>query len=647
MCGIIGAYCSRPDVCATILLAGLKYMQNRGYDSAGICSIVDGSRILHKYASTTDHTAIDLLGEKMYSHSDACIGFGHTRWATHGAKTDANSHPHTSSDGKFSLVHNGILENYKPLKRMLITKGFTFESETDTEVICNLISHMYNTFHIDGSTDNKTDDDVRLAIGMAQESMTGSWGLVIHCTDFPATLFCVRHGSPILIGRTETDVLISSEQAGFGNRVKTYFILKPKDVCIIDTCPDTGLVRINTTHTYTNAMTDATRQIVHDSPAPHAHWTIREIHEQVDAAANAISLGGRVLSASEVRLGGLDNYKNVICGADNLILLGCGTSYHSGFIAMTYFKEIGDMNCVLLFDGAEFTHADIPKRGKTVAIFISQSGETKDLHRCINIAKERDIFTIGVVNVVDSLIAREVDCGVYLNAGTEVAVASTKAFTSQIIVLSLISVWIAQNKDLYLSKRMRYIEDLHNLGKDIGDSVNISSSIVDADMLTIFENEPSCFLLGKGVGEGAAREGALKLKEITYIHTEGYSSSALKHGPFALLHPGFPVILFAPDDAHFAKNQNAFQEMVSRGAEVIVIRNVNADMVSESGEEGEDGDTLSVFSESVREIIVPRNPTFQAIINIIPVQIMAYRLSVHRGINPDTPKNLAKVVTVE
>jgi glutamine---fructose-6-phosphate transaminase (isomerizing) len=645
MCGIIAALCKEPSKCINIIYEGLKYMQNRGYDSAGICSIIGDitnetpSLLLHKYASTDDNSALELLKIKLEQHKESYIGFGHTRWATHGAKTDVNSHPHTSYNGKFTVVHNGIIENYRELKNITNKKGYHNISETDTEVISNLLESIYddmiNNKEIDPET-KTTSTRVTKIISKAQDMMNGSWGLVIYCSDTPENLYCVRRGSPLLIGQTDNEIIIASEQAGFGNRLNTYFILNSNDICILGHSKKDNLLTLKTSQTY--SMKKTNKQLIRDSPAPYDHWTIREIHEQTVSATNAISMGGRVQSHSTVHLGGLHDHKEIFKNVDNIILLGCGTSYHSGFIAMNHFKNICDLNCVLLFDGAEFTDKDIPKLGNTVAIFISQSGETKDLHRCISIAKEHDIFTVGVVNVVDSLIAREVTCGVYLNAGTEVAVASTKSFTSQTIILTMIAIWIAQQKAIHLVKRQEYISDIHNLSLDIEKTLKTSMETIDNIVIDVFKNRSSCFLLGKGTGEGTAKEGSLKIKEITYVHTEGYSSSALKHGPFALLDKGFPVIMFIPSDEHFFKNQNAFQEVLSRGASVIVIRNTL---------ENDDEDLLSTFESSVKQICVPYNNTFQSVINIIPIQILAYKLSVSKGINPDTPKNLAKVVTVE
>jgi glucosamine--fructose-6-phosphate aminotransferase (isomerizing) len=329
-----------------------------------------------------------------------------------------------------------------------------------------------------------------------------------------------------------------------------------------------------------------------------------------------------------VKLGGLYERESELKQLDNLILLGCGTSFHAGMIGTHYLKEIGGFNSVQLFDGAEFGEADIPKMGKTGLILLSQSGETKDLHRCIQLAHDRDLFMIGVVNVVDSLIAREVHCGCYLNAGREVAVASTKAYTSQVIILSMIAIWFAQVKGMYELKRKAMLRDLRALHMDIEKTIQTTEPIIRDKIVPLFNDRKSCFLLGKGKCESIAREGALKIKEISYIHAEGYSTSSLKHGPFALLEPNFPVVLIAPDDEHYAKSMNAYEEIRSRHATVIMI-------------------TDDSKCDKPNHIKIPLNKTYRDLLTIIPLQLLSYELSLSRGLNPDMPRNLAKVVTVE
>ena len=585
MCGII-AYIGN-DNSFSKCLCGLKQLQNRGYDSAGICSLVKNQFINDKYASSDKESALVKLETFSNNHTDASLSIGHTRWATHGAKTDTNSHPHISSDGLFSLVHNGIIENYAELKKMLIGEGYTFSSKTDTEVVVNLLSFMYH------KNEKKC---VELAIEKTIAKLEGTWGLAILCKDEPNKLYATRHGSPIVVSANDDMVIVTSEQSGFCNLVSNYIVLNNYD-------------------------------------DPYPHWTIKEIHEQHESCLRAISHGGRLMSNNEVKLGGLNEKREELLKLDNMILLGCGTSYHAGMFGVNYLKELGGFNSVQLYDGAEFNEQDIPKQGRTGVILLSQSGETKDLHRCIQIGREHDLFFIGVVNVVDSLIAREVDCGCYLNAGREVAVASTKAYTSQIIILNLIALWFAQEKNIHYGKREKYIKDLRNLHMDIKKTVEVCEKSID-NVLPLFEHH-SCFLLGKGKGESIAREGALKIKEISYIHAEGYSTSSLKHGPFALLHEGFPVVLIAPDNEHYAKNENAYEEIKSRHATIIYVT------------DKEVGNGIGNGVEKENVIKIQKNYSFQDFLSIIPLQILAYKLSLARGLNPDMPRNLAKVVTVE
>jgi glucosamine--fructose-6-phosphate aminotransferase (isomerizing) len=313
--------------------------------------------------------------------------------------------------------------------------------------------------------------------------------------------------------------------------------------------------------------------------------------------------------------------------------LGCGTSYFAGLYGMYFFKQTCNFNTVQVFDGAEFNNCDIPKIGETAFILISQSGETKDLHRCIEIAKSNNATTIGVINVVDSLIAREVDCGIYCNAGKEVGVASTKAFTSQVVCLSLAAIWFAQLHGINENKRVKMISDLHNLSNDFKSALGCCSEQIQQTAKQISAH--SMFLLGKGSDECIAKEGSLKIKEISYIHAEGYSSSSLKHGPFALLDENLPVIILNLDQIHKAKTLNCCEEVASRNAPIIFITN------------DEINDNIINNPRNCETVFVPENKTYASLLGVVPIQLLAYYLSVEKGINPDKPKNLAKVVTVE
>lgn len=606
MCGIVGFIGN--DNAYEKIINGLIQLQNRGYDSAGI-SVMEDDIKTWKYASEDSVSALEKLSK---FGSESSVGIGHTRWATHGAKTDVNSHPHVSYNNIFSLVHNGIIENYKELKAMLVKRGIQNKSQTDTEVIVNLIAMFYDETH-----------NVFVSIKKTTKLLKGTWGICVLCKNEPNKIYCTRHGSPLLIGIDDSMMMITSEQSGFCNMFNQYIVLNNHDICVLD-YNDSNTVELKTNDNYEQHEVNNNEYAL--TPDPYPHWTLKEINEQVESSQRAISMGGRLLE-NTVRLGGLNKNEKQVGQIDNIIILGCGTSYHSGMYGAFYFKEMSELNNIQLFDGAEFTKEDIPKLGNTALILISQSGETKDLHRCIQIANDCDLFTIGIVNVVDSLIAREVNCGCYLNAGREVAVASTKAYTSQVILLNMIALWFAQYKNIHNTKRQTMIKDLRKLYLDIQKTIQISMESIKP-ILSLFENKSSCFILGKGKGESVAREGALKIKEISYIHAEGYSTSSLKHGPFALLEPGFPVILIAPNDEHYAKSMNAYEEIKSRHAEIVVITdNKDCDLPN--------------------TIFIPYNETFRHLLSVIPMQLLAYELSLMNGLNPDMPRNLAKVVTVE
>ena len=618
MCGIIailGIECPR------ILLDGLTQLQNRGYDSAGIATIYQKQFLIKKYASDTDSTSLSKLEKELSFWKKSINGIAHTRWATHGPKTDINSHPHLSYNGKFAIVHNGIIENYAVIKKTLEQKGINFVSQTDTEVIVNLIAYNYQ--QLLENQDNVKEELVTKAIQQSLSQLEGTWGLVILCLDYPDKLFCTRRGSPLLVSRNSKFAIVTSEHSGFCGKVSNYIILENNDICILSQNNDT--ITIETRKTYQEKTLNL--EYYNLSPEPYQHWTLKEIMGQMDSSLRAISLGGRLLSTNTVILGGLNEHIKELMSIDNLILLGCGTSYYAGLIGMSFFKELCHFNTVQILDGAEFTKYDIPKIGKTGCILLSQSGETKDLHRCIQIGREYDLLLIGVVNVPDSMIVREVDCGCYLNAGREVGVASTKSFTSQVILLSMISIWFSQHKNINSGLRQQYIRDLRKLHQDISKTLEISNNIIPK-YTQFFENKQHCFLLGKGKAEAIAKEGALKIKEISYIHAEGYSASSLKHGPFALLEKDFPVIMIAPKNNYSSKLENAYEEVVSRYAKVIFIT-----------------DNQQCQKENV--IILPENKSYAELLSIIPIQLLAYYLSIEKGINPDMPKNLAKVVTVE
>jgi glucosamine--fructose-6-phosphate aminotransferase (isomerizing) len=620
MCGIFGIVLNKTENVNiyNLVIDGLLQLQNRGYDSAGICLIKNDKFEVNKYASTNKINALDkLVSLKLNSINTGCgIAIGHNRWATHGIKNDTNAHPHLSNDNTFAIVHNGIIENYNELKEMLKKKMFNFKSQTDTEVIVNLLEYNYKL-----SESKNIYEVIKTTVNM----LTGTYGLLIQSLHDPNRLYCVRNGSPLLIGQNDDEVIVTSEQSGFCNKMNNYITLHNDDICIISR--SSYYVEVDTFNNYTKKPVVLAESNL--TPDPYKHWTLKEIHEQPNVVLNSINKGGRIKNNYEVKLGGLEGYADALKNIQNIILLGCGTSYFAGLYGAYYFKHLCNFNTVQVYDGAEFNEYDIPREGNTAFILISQSGETKDLHRCIEIAKNNNNITIGIINVVDSLIAREVDCGIYCNAGKEVGVASTKAFTSQVVCLSMAAIWFSTLQGINEKKRQRIVADLHNLSTDIKLALDAcSSQIKDYSKKLNYNN---MFLLGKGSDEFIAKEGSLKIKEISYIHSEGYSASSLKHGPFALLDDNFPVIIFNLDQNHRAKILNCYQEVASRGAPILIISN---DM------------TLSREVEC-DVIYVPENKSYSSLLGIIPIQLLAYYLSINKEINPDKPKNLAKVVTVE
>ena len=557
MCGIVGILSN--TILKEIIYNCLIQLQNRGYDSCGIASIINNKFIINKFASDDNTMAFNKLYLFIKNHYNSNISISHTRWATHGAKTDVNSHPHLSFNNKICLVHNGIIENYKKIKNKLIEKGYEFKSDTDTEVIVNLLEYEYIL-----------SNNIMNAFKKTINQLKGTWSISFLLLEQPNKLFNTRNGSPLLIGINDNIAIVTSEQSGFNNKISDYFILNNNDICILTLKNNKINVYTENKYIYKKIIFNFENKL----PSKYKHWTIKEINDQ----SESICIKNRLSLNNKVKLSGLNIIKNKLLKIKNIILLGCGTSFLAGLYSTHIFKELCNFNTINIIDGADFNINDVPKIGKTACILLSQSGETKDLHRCIDICNKNNIITIGVVNVRDSMIAREVDCVCYLNAGKEIAVASTKSFTSQIIVLSLIAIWFSQNNNINNINNINYINDLRKLNIDIENTIKISNNIIP-NILNCFNNKNSCFILGKGKCEAIAKEGALKIKEITYIHAEGYSTSSLKHGPFALLEKDFPVIMLGPIDENYTKVMNAYEEIKTRGSKIIFITDKNLSLI--------------------------------------------------------------------
>jgi len=520
MCGITG-FIGNTNAFEP-LYNGICALLNRGYDSVGISTMDHlGKLITHKYASTDIETAEKKVLRHSEEHirdgNERTIGIAHCRWRTTGAKTDENAHPHNDNLNIFSLVHNGIIENYKELYSFLYEKGYRFKSDTDTEIIVNLISYFYS---------NSEKHTIVEAIQYTKSQLKGTYALAILCKDTPNKMYCVRKGSPLLIGYSENllTFMVSSEKYGFSKEITNYMCIDNDDIVEIERNSDKKC--IYKSHSNILYKINSIKMLIENkTPSPFETWTLKEINEQPLCFRRAIGNGGRIKNDCEVKLGGLEQNLNVLMELDNIILLGCGSSLNAALISEHFFKELCEFNTVKTIDASIFTKYDIPKKGKTGLILISQSGETYELSLCIDIAKEENLVMIGVVNVVDSLIARETLCGVYLNSCREVSVCSTKAVTSQIIVLSLIAIWFAQNKNVHIQKRKKYINDLNKLYFQIELLLNkMDISMFNYyKLLNMFENKDKCFVISQQ--QGVSFEGALKLKEMCYLMAEGQLAS--------------------------------------------------------------------------------------------------------------------------
>lgn len=629
-CGIIGIV-NKKESAVPYLLEGLTILQNRGYDSAGMCTIDNKKNdlIVSKYASlTTTSDAIVRLKSSSSKHEGHVIGIAHTRWATHGGKTDKNAHPHCDYKNRVALIHNGVIENSSELREKLLKKGIVFKSETDTEVIVQLIGYYLDN----GKT-------LIESIKCTLNELEGTWGLAIISKLMPDTIICCRNGSPLLIGICEGKMFVASESAAFSRHTKNMISLENGEIAIITS--DGVKELIGKRKSIEERMEQAQDSEVKLSPSPYPHWTLKEINEQPMSLARALNFGGRIADSSNVKLGGLEQNKEWLLKIKHLIIAACGTSYYSGLYGAKLMRQLKSFETIQVIDAAELDSDDFPTKNAGLLV-ISQSGETADVLRCLNLAEKKQIPCFSVVNKVGSLIARTTSCGVYVNAGREHAVASTKAFTSQVTILCLIAIWFSQNKNVseLVQLRKHIITSLLKLPTCVGMMLNNLRNLCKKISSHLIKHH-TIFILGKGYGEPIAREGSLKIKEITYTHAEAYASGALKHGPFALIENGTPIIILILDDQYYNLNVTALHEVRARGAYTIVIT--------------DKPDKVKNVANQIIEI--PSNGVLTALLGVLPLQLIAYEMSILKNIgklflktnflkDPDKPRNLAKSVTV-
>ena len=617
-------------------LQSLYELQNRGYDSFGIAYYDEESfQIMKKsIVDVNEELYISFYNEVKEKQSFICMG--HSRWATHGKVNDTNAHPHISNHRHFILVHNGIIENFADLKSFLKTKGYTFYSETDSEVIVNLIEYFFI---------HETNASVKEAIQQATQLLNGTYGLVILYQRQPNVAYVIKQGSPLLISETENEIMATSELCGFKDFTNQYYEVENNELIVLSR--EQGIL-FESDQSKNNKAIDPEFQekYLTQSLEQYNHYTQKEIMEQDKTLFMTLNQGGRIAN-NQICLGGLETLKENIHIIENIVFIGCGSSYYASCVGYHYIKsieELHDVN-VFCFDGGDFERNHIP-HGICLFVFISQSGETMDLIKHLRYIQQHH-YTMGIVNVIDSTIAKEVNCGMYMNVGKEVAVASTKSFNSSILLLKLFSLWLYQEKQsrkkkvsgFELLQSMNCIKDeincIHNMiyqVKKINHEINIIFEQRNLDTLLC----EHIFILGKGSMESIARECALKLKEICYIHGEGLSCASLKHGPLAMIHDHFPVILLMNHENN-EKTMNTYHELMSRHAYIFIVTS-----------EQESVKQLQQNEYTNQDIIyIPRNKGCSEILFMLALQQLCYHLALRKRIDPDKPKNLAKVVTVE
>ena len=609
MCGIVGYVGPRPA--ADILLEGLRRMEYRGYDSAGI-AIINGEGVKIRKAAGK----LAILSEQLKNGGKplGTVGIGHTRWATHGAPTTPNAHPHLDKSGRIALIHNGIIENASAIRTLLTRRGHVFQSETDTEVLAHLVGEFYN-----GSLEE--------AVASALRDIEGAYGIAVICADEPDLLVVARNGSPLLLGIGEKEFFVASDASAILEHTRSVVYLDDGEMAVLTR--DGYRVRNLTREFIEKPVSQIEWDLETIERGGFAHFMLKEIFEQPDSIANTMR-GHLLEDEGTTRVKGINLSDDELKRIDRIVITACGTSRHAALIGEYLLEELARIPVEVEY-ASEFRYRNPVLDDGTLVIAISQSGETADTLAAIREAKRRGARTMGLVNVVGSTLAREVDGGLYLRAGPEVGVASTKAFSCQVTALVLFALRLARVRNLSVAQGRKIIEGL----KQLPDLIRrILDRVAEVEKLAgMFVGTSNALYLGRGLNFPVALEGALKLKEISYIHAEGYPAAEMKHGPIALIDENMPVVFIAPKDATYQKIVSNVEEVKARGGRVIAL-------VTE-------GDTeIARLADAVFEI-PETNDLLTPILTCVPLQLLAYYVAVHRGCNVDQPRNLAKSVTVE
>ena len=612
MCGIVGYYGTKDAV--PLLLKGLKRLEYRGYDSAGLALLADTSIEIMKKSGKV----VDLERDVDDSILRGTIGIGHTRWATHGEPNDNNAHPHLDQTKKFALIHNGIIENYASIKTYLKQKGIQFRTETDTEVLVQLISFIYY----------KNGKSFEKAVCKSLKRVVGTYGIIVLCADEPQKMIAARHGSPLVMGVKSGEYFIASDASPIVDHTREVIYLEENEYVLID---ESGHRIKHLDHekelNKSTSRIDFTIEEIEKGNYP--HFMLKEIYDQEHTITD--TMRGRLrLDKGSVHLGGIQDHLLRIESARHIYITACGTSWHAGMIGKYLLEEFARIPVHLEY-ASEFRYRDPVVDGRSIIIAISQSGETADTVAALKKAKDMGALTMGICNVVGSTVSRETDCGIYTHAGPEIGVASTKAFTAQVSVLFMLALHFGRKNRLNKASGIKLAKSLAEIGPFVKNIISNTKSIETIAKNTV---EADNFLyLGRGMSFPVALEGALKLKEISYIHAEGYPAAEMKHGPIALIDEKMPVVFLAPHDKTFEKVVSNIQEVKARKGQVITV----TDKVTKE---------LEKLSDYIIEVPTPNLLIFP-ILSVIPLQLLAYHLAVLRGCDVDMPRNLAKSVTVE
>ncbi|MBT9187247.1 glutamine--fructose-6-phosphate transaminase (isomerizing) [Zobellia russellii] len=615
MCGIVG-YIGYRDA-YPIVVKGLQRLEYRGYDSAGV-AIYDGEKIS---LAKTKGKVEDLKKKAEGSISlEGKLGIGHTRWATHGVPNDVNSHPHCSNSGDLVIIHNGIIENYESIKKELIKRGYTFESDTDTEVLVNLIEEVQKT------------EGVKLgqAVQIALNEVVGAYAIAVFDKKKPDEIVVAKLGSPLAIGIGDNEFFIASDASPFIEFTNNAVYLQDEEMAIVRLGKEIKLRKIkNDAVAYPNIL-ELKMNIEEIEKGGYDHFMLKEIYEQPRAILDTYR--GRLRAAQGlIKMAGIDENIEKFMNANRIIIVACGTSWHAGLVAEYIFEDLARIPVEVEY-ASEFRYRNPVITDKDVLIAISQSGETADTLAAIKLAKEKGAYVFGVCNVVGSSIARETDSGAYTHAGPEIGVASTKAFTTQITVLTLIALKLAKEKGIFSQSRFHeFLTELETIPAKV-EKVLESNALIEI-ISEVYKDSTNCLYLGRGYNFPVALEGALKLKEISYIHAEGYPAAEMKHGPIALIDEQMPVFVIATKKGHYEKVVSNIQEIKSRKGKIIAIVTEGDTQVKE----------LADHVVEVPETLESLTP----LLTTIPLQLLSYHIAVMRGCNVDQPRNLAKSVTVE